>query len=788
MSAEIKVIDIDNIHIDEFDFNNRVYDDLVKKGINTLADLKGKTACEIGYSPKSSYVGSEELIVKLGKKGIRIKEEHHNKDQVRAVILGTAIADAMGVPVEFMSREQLAENPVKGYLGYGAHNVPAGTWSDDTSMVLATLDSLSYGVDYADIMKRFSEWKLKAAYTATDEVFDMGVTTNDSICRFMKGIPALECGGKYESDNGNGSLMRIAPAALFCNCMFADTIIDERIEIIHNISSLTHAHLRSQIGCGIFSFILWELLEKQDKESIQNGLWKAENFYKSRKKYIAEISCYERIFKEEFSQLEENDIKSSGYVVDTLEAAVWCLLNTESYSECILKAVNLGRDTDTVAAVAGGLAAALYGIKNIPKDWIKDLKSRGLLLRICDKFISLNNSEPTVLWDDSRIAINLGREKKKVQIKRNETINHFAQTMLYKYQNRNAKERDVHCEMFYYTCFAYGFTTDLQELGNSYRETFGSDDLAKLKARAFSRIAFKIKDVDMLGSVIFAKYRWITHWSSQSLLSEDNRAWFIAAFERLIELTERHPVERTPFNYLVDTHGHYLPGIDDGSSNIEMSVAMIKKAYEQGIRDIVCTSHSWGYTSKYSESFEMLQKRLKDETLDVMLYKGCEVACDERTLPVIIDRIESGELLTVANSKYILLEFKQNVEGIEILRCVKQLIELTDCVPIIAHIERYYNLHEDSHTIEILTNWNIPIQINAYSLVEEKKETIKAFARKLLEEKLVTFVGSDAHRTTHRPVNVQTGVEYIYASCDEEYAKDVCFRNAEKMLFFTDIN
>lgn len=771
--------ELNTINIDEFDFCGYTYDSLVEQKIRTLDDLNGKAMSDLKLSQRSA----EDFILKLGLEGIRFRKSFHKAETVKAVILGIAIADALGVPVEFMDREKLAYKPVKDYVGYGTHDVPAGTWSDDTSMVLATLDSLARGLDYTDIMGRFCEWKQNAAYTATDEVFDMGVTTNDALCKFMKGTPALECGGPLVSDNGNGSLMRIAPAVLYVNSMFADTSIEERIEIVHNISALTHSHLRSKIGCGIYAFVLMELLKASDKESVTYGLKRAKWHYEEQLEYSEELSFFSRLFEESFGELPVEVIKSSGYVVDTLEAAIWCVLNTDSYSDCVLKAVNLGKDTDTVAAVAGSLAAVLYGLEGIPKKWIDELKNKELLLEICDRFVEWQNSMPSLQKDASRGNLHeeaLGKLKER---NRNEHIQYFAEAMLSKYRDRNADDRSVSPEFFIYTCFAFGFTIDLQELGNSYRETFGKDEFTKVDAKAFSRIAFKIKDVDMLGSVIFAKWRWITHWSSQSLVSEENKAWFIVAFERLRELASYPPIERKSFNYLVDIHGHYLPGIDDGASNVEMSIAMIKSAYKQGVRDIICTAHSWGYISKYSNAFEQLQERLKEEALNIGFYKGCEVACDERSLSVIIDRIEAGELQTIAGSKYLLLEFKQNVEGIEVLRCVKQLMELTDCIPVIAHIERYYNLYEDEHSLDILKNWSIPIQINAYSLMEEKNENIKSFARKLLKEQVVTFIGSDAHRTTHRPVKVQAGVEYIYANCDEEYAKDICFRNAERMLF-----
>ena len=158
-------------------------------------------------------------------------------------------------------------------------------------------------------------------------------------------------------------------------------IIDEKIDIIHKTSALTHAHDRSKIGCGIYSFVLWELLNNPVKDSVLSGLNKAKEYYQA----YSELDKYSRIFDKTFILTKRNDISSSGYVVSTLEAALWCLLTTNSYSECVLKAVNLGDDTDTVAAVAGGLAGALYGLDAIPEKWLNVLKRKDYIDELCEK-------------------------------------------------------------------------------------------------------------------------------------------------------------------------------------------------------------------------------------------------------------------------------------------------------------------------------------------------------------------------------------------------------------------
>lgn len=303
-------------------------------------------------------------------------------DQIRAAVFGHAIADAMGVPVEFMSREKLQAEPVTEYRGFGTHHVPAGTWSDDTSMTLASMDSLAHGIDYDDMMRRFCNWKQTAAYTATDEVFDMGIATNMALNSFLRGTPALQSGCSDEYDNGNGSLMRMIPAILYCKYYLQNSCLEEHIRLIHDVSSLTHAHPRTLIGCGIYYFVLMELLDSPNKMAIEKGLAKAKEFYGEH----TEFAHYHRLIKKGFSELPEEEIQSSGYVVATLEAAIWCLMNTASYRECVLKAVNMGYDTDTVAAVAGGLAGVLYGIEGIPTAWYSGLLRHEEIEKLCVKF------------------------------------------------------------------------------------------------------------------------------------------------------------------------------------------------------------------------------------------------------------------------------------------------------------------------------------------------------------------------------------------------------------------
>lgn len=294
---------------------------------------------------------------------------------------GLIVADAMGVPVEFTSREDRKLDPVTDMRGYGTYSQPEGTWSDDSSMALATLVSIrdKGEIDYNDIMDKFSDWCMYGAYTPFDEVFDIGIATSRAIMKYSTGANPLQSGGETEWDNGNGSLMRILPVCLYIFEQQKDMKLsyDEAIDIIHNCSALTHAHLRSKTACGIYYFLVKAILDERGEiiERLQLGVNNAFKYYS--KNIQNELDKYNRIASlTEFKYTTENQIKSTGYVVHTLEAAIWCLVNTSSYEEVILKAVNLGDDTDTIAAITGGLAGLYYGYNNIPDKWISKLQKK----------------------------------------------------------------------------------------------------------------------------------------------------------------------------------------------------------------------------------------------------------------------------------------------------------------------------------------------------------------------------------------------------------------------------
>lgn len=352
-------------------------------------------------------------------------------------LMGLVVGDALGVPVQFMTREEIrtcAEGPVVGMRGGGVYKMPAGTWSDDSSMALATTSSMceNWAVDPEDIMEQFVEWQDDGLYTPNGQTFDEGNTCRKAINAYKEGKDTSSCGVTGEYANGNGALMRILPVCLFYYDMihgeghFADCKInrlvteEEAIEGIHKVASLTHNTLRSNMCCGYYYFLVKAILEgkklageirmqlmstagagsqaqdgisKEQSEQIdavaleailQLGIDNALIFYGRDVNNREEMGRLGRLVNlRSFKETPESEIKSTGYVVDSLEAAVWCLLTTGSYRECVLKAVNLGEDTDTVAAIAGGLAGLYYGYEKIPAEWRQTVIAYDAVIDYC---------------------------------------------------------------------------------------------------------------------------------------------------------------------------------------------------------------------------------------------------------------------------------------------------------------------------------------------------------------------------------------------------------------------
>lgn len=297
--------------------------------------------------------------------------------KIKDGICGFVVGDALGVPVEFTSPKSLQENPIKEMIGYGTYNMPPGTFSDDTSMTLATINSIcnKKAIDFEDIQSEFLEWLFNSKYTQYEKTFDYGNTTYNALLNFKNGTNALNCGRTNDKDNGNGSLMRILPLAF---------IKDISYETIEKVSSLTHAHQRSKIACNFYIEIAKSMLlnDLEIIEHVKLASDKIKDYYKNSK----ELKHFTRIFNNDL-----NDVKSSGYVIDTFECVIHCLETTNNYKDSVLKAVNLGGDTDTVAAICGGLSGIYYGFSEIPIDWLKQIPKIEDVISLCKRYEGVIN-------------------------------------------------------------------------------------------------------------------------------------------------------------------------------------------------------------------------------------------------------------------------------------------------------------------------------------------------------------------------------------------------------------
>lgn len=291
-----------------------------------------------------------------------------NEKRFYGGLLGLITADALGVPVEFSSRSQREKDPVTGMRAYGCYNQPLGAWSDDSSLMLCLVEAINNDYSLNRVAENMIKYAESGYMTPEGTMFDIGIACSSAISKMAMGIDPVKCGGTDEKDNGNGSLMRILPMAFY----LMDMPCENFIAAIEDVSSLTHGHARSKFACIFYCRMVCSLYKgcSPDKAYKDAIAFVKENL---TGEYIKEFACYERVLSGSIEKSDISTIKSTGYVLDSLEAALFCFLTTSSYKEAVLKAVNLGGDTDTIAAICGGLAGTYYGTDGLPSDWVESL-------------------------------------------------------------------------------------------------------------------------------------------------------------------------------------------------------------------------------------------------------------------------------------------------------------------------------------------------------------------------------------------------------------------------------
>lgn len=314
------------------------------------------------------------------------KNKKINTNRIKGCLYGLIVGDALGVPVEFKERTHLKKHPIKTMIGSDLknqkYNYPAGMWSDDSSMNLLTIESLiKKGYNPSDMMYRFGLWLNDAYMTPFGTVFDIGITTKKAIERYNRKQPKSKWGLTEEKSNGNGSLMRIAPIA----CYFLNSSDNELIKKAMEVSSLTHAHVRSQLACAYLCILLKYLLKGKN---LINSLNYTNEILKPLISKNKELSSFSRILDtKNLIKSSENKIESSGYVIHTLEASIWCAANTNTFKSSVLKAVNLGDDTDTTACITGMITGSIYGNSKIPSEWKEILAKKNIVSELINNFV-----------------------------------------------------------------------------------------------------------------------------------------------------------------------------------------------------------------------------------------------------------------------------------------------------------------------------------------------------------------------------------------------------------------
>lgn len=297
------------------------------------------------------------------------------EDQYLGCLLGLACGDALGAAVEFAPRGSFI--PVTEMRGDGPYNLPPGYWTDDTSMALCLGTSLieKRGFDPSDQLRRYVDWWLNGTWSSTDECFDIGTITREALRRFNESQDAY-CGSVNPKTAGNGSLMRLAPVPMLYR---TDPIAVDRYAA--DSSRTTHGAPEAIDCCRLMAAIIVAAF---------NGVSKTDVLLQSSLRLSAPKVV--ALATGDYLNKVEIDIKGSGYCVESLEAALWCFAQTTSLQQCVLKAVNLGDDADTTAAIAGQVAGAFYGVQAIPKSWLKTLRRADDIENIARSLFAASNT------------------------------------------------------------------------------------------------------------------------------------------------------------------------------------------------------------------------------------------------------------------------------------------------------------------------------------------------------------------------------------------------------------
>lgn len=297
-------------------------------------------------------------------------------DRFRGCLLGLATGDALGTTLEFKPPGTF--QPIDDMVGGGCHNLEPGQWTDDTSMALCLATSLVEcgGFDARDQMERYVRWWREGYLSSTGRCFDIGNTTRESLERFERTKNPL-AGTSDSMAAGNGSLMRLAPVPMF---FIRDAA--EAIERSADSSKTTHGAAEAVDACRYFAGLLVGALQGVDKDTLLSDRYRPLGGHWQRNRLTKKIDA---VAAGSFKHKRPPDIKGAGFVVLSLEAALWAFHESTDFRDGALRAVNLGDDADTTGAIYGQIAGAYYGAEAIPEDWQQRLAMMDKILSLADR-------------------------------------------------------------------------------------------------------------------------------------------------------------------------------------------------------------------------------------------------------------------------------------------------------------------------------------------------------------------------------------------------------------------
>lgn len=292
-------------------------------------------------------------------------------DRQRGALFGLAIGDALGAAIEFAPPGTF--EPVTGYRGGGPHGLASGEWTDDTSMALALADSLAKaGWDLADQVRRYLAWWRAGEYSVTGECFDIGTTTRAALARFRVHGDPLRSGDPSPRASGNGSIMRLAPVPIRYLTHYPDDI-GELSRLAAESSLPTHASPACLSACRYLALVLCGLMRGEARAEVLASDWPPLEWLRAAAPLDPAV---DEVARGSFRTKKPPEIVGSGYVVQTLEAALWAFHHGSDFRTAVLAAVNLGDDADTTGAVCGQLAGACWGESGIPGELLESLAQR----------------------------------------------------------------------------------------------------------------------------------------------------------------------------------------------------------------------------------------------------------------------------------------------------------------------------------------------------------------------------------------------------------------------------